>query len=492
MVWSRNFILISSLIVEKKYAVLLVFSIGCLVRTIPELVANPYPIGYDVINYYIPVVTNFGAHWHVVAEQFPLYVLSMYFIKTVSGLDPHTTVILFAIFMYGIFATSLFFVAQRMLKLNVVYSILLTIFVIFQPAALRTTWDLHRDIFGLSSMLLTFSLIQTKQENPKSKVMLIALILSAITASADAMIGSLFVISLIIYGFITRIKIVILCAIVAIIFFTFAVVPSQNIFHKSIAAIPTELSSSTSGAYNPVNLLTLFAVLNGILVPTGIIGFKFLNNNLLKVSLLVSTTASFSWVLFPNTVSLVSDRWIILSGIFLSIFAGYGIICLVHKLSVPSKRKPAVIVLSIVSIFVIMGIAYSIMPSNMPFFLYGFVRNNIETFVPVTMQVQVSSSEKMSDSGKLLAAISWLNTHTEANATIIGDKAWRGWMEIHLKDQRTYRFLENMSTFTNIHNNKYQQVYLLVHFTQNIPDHSLHVVYSNDIFRVFRVESHTD
>lgn len=478
---------------RKKYLVLLVFSVGCLVRTIPELVAYPYPIGYDVINYYVPVVTNFGTHWHVVAEQFPLYVLSLYFINVVSGLDPHMTVIMVAIFMYGIFATSLFLVAQRLLKLNVVYSILLTIFVIFQLAALRTTWDLHRDIFGLSSMLLTFSLIQTKEENPKSNVMLIALILSTITASADAMIGSLFVVSLIIYGFITRIKIVILCAIVAITFFTFAVVPNQNIFHQNIAAIPTELGSSTSSAYNPVNLLTLFAVINGILVPTGIVGFKFLNNNkLLKVSLLVSTVASFSWLVFPGTVSLVSDRWIILSGIFLSIFAGYGIIRLVQMLNVSPKRKPAVIVLSIVLIFVVMGTAYSILPSNNPLFLYGFVRNNIETFVPVTMQVQVSSSEKLSDNGKLLAAISWLNTHTESNATIIGDKAWRGWMEIHLKDQRMYRFLENLSAFTNTLNNKYQHVYLLAHFTQKIPDHSLHVVYSNDIFRVFQVESSTD
>jgi len=84
--------------------------------------------------------------------------------------------------MFGVFAISLFFVAQRLLKINVAYSILLTIFVIFQLAVLRTTWDLHRDIFGLAPMFLTFSLIQTKKENPKSNVTLIALILSAATA----------------------------------------------------------------------------------------------------------------------------------------------------------------------------------------------------------------------------------------------------------------------------------------------------------------------
>ena len=45
------------------FLTLLVFVIGCVVRLVPELFAYPSPIGYDVINYYIPVTTNFTIHW---------------------------------------------------------------------------------------------------------------------------------------------------------------------------------------------------------------------------------------------------------------------------------------------------------------------------------------------------------------------------------------------------------------------------------------------
>jgi hypothetical protein len=53
---------------------LLVFFMGCVVRLVPELFAYPYPIGYDVINYYIPVTTNFADHWTQISSEFPLYV----------------------------------------------------------------------------------------------------------------------------------------------------------------------------------------------------------------------------------------------------------------------------------------------------------------------------------------------------------------------------------------------------------------------------------
>ncbi len=44
------------------------------------------------------------------------------------------------------------------------------------------------------------------------------------------------------------------------------------------------------------------------------------------------------------------------------------------------------------------------------------------------------------DNDHLLNTISWINNNTEKNSTIVGDKHWRGLMEIHLQDSRTYRF----------------------------------------------------
>jgi hypothetical protein len=48
---------------SKKYPYLIVFSIAVILRLVSEVLAFPYPIGYDVINYYLPVIKNFEEYW---------------------------------------------------------------------------------------------------------------------------------------------------------------------------------------------------------------------------------------------------------------------------------------------------------------------------------------------------------------------------------------------------------------------------------------------
>jgi hypothetical protein len=417
--------------------------------------------------------------------QFPLYVILLHLINIYSGLNAHLTVITFATIIFGIFAISVFLVARRLLELSIFYSIFLTIFVIFQLAVLREAWDLHRDIFALSTMLLTFSLIGRKKENLKIQFIPFALSLSAITAIADGMIGALFITSLIIYAFITKIKIVILCGLVGGIFFTLAILPHQNMFHIDIerfsSGLPLTLSTSND-SYNQINLLILFGVINGLLIPPSIIGFKATKNRLLKIPTVIVVVASFSWVVFPTMKSLVADRWIILSGVFLAVFAAYGIIYLIER----SKLQYFITgtLLSILGIFGITGIMYAITDHDAPFVLYTISRNNIETFVPLTMQV---NSVTIKDSYKMINALSWINHNTDQNSVIIGNKDWRGWMEISLKRNRTYTFSENLSN--NLFNkivSKNQNVYLITDIRETNSNH-LSMIYSNDKFYIYKL-----
>ena len=123
------------------------------------MVARPYPVGYDVINYYIPVITNFQEHWPIVSEQFPLYVLILHFFQIATDLQPQTLVIVSAVILYGFFSVSLFLMSRRLFGLSEFYSLYLTLFVIFQLPVLRTAWDLHKDIFSLTLFMIAISLI---------------------------------------------------------------------------------------------------------------------------------------------------------------------------------------------------------------------------------------------------------------------------------------------------------------------------------------------
>jgi hypothetical protein len=53
------------------------------------------------------------------------------------------------------------------------------------------------------------------------------------------------------------------------------------------------------------------------------------------------------------------------------------------------------------------------------------------------------NSLDIEDNGKLTSTIQWINQNTENNAVIVGEKHWRGFMEMQLEDGRTYRFSGN-------------------------------------------------
>jgi hypothetical protein len=400
-------------------------------RTAPELAAYPYPIGYDVVNYYIPVVENFDQHWPETVGQFPLYVLIVHYVQMATGLSSHSAVAVIAVATFGVFGISLYCLGRSLLKLGIVPSAFLAVFVVFQMAVLRTAWDLHRDVFALTVMMLAFSLLGRNDNSWKGIAIILAL--AALTVAADRMIGALLCVSLVAYSIMTRRKDVISTSAFAAGLFSILIIASYSGVDVSPSGIAVS-PEKTQTFYNPQNLLTLFAVANGLIVAPAAIGFLRMKNHLLKVPLLVSIAGSFSWLAFPDIGQLVADRWIILAGIFLGVFAGYGILYTIKNLN---PRTSIAVAGSVLAAFAVIGLAYTVMPYDSPFALYEAARTSIENFGPPTMQF---NSLDIQDNDKLLSAIAWINHNTEQDAVIVGEKHWRGFMDLYLQDDRTYRF----------------------------------------------------
>jgi hypothetical protein len=179
-----------------------------------------------------------------------------------------------------------------------------------------------------------------------------------------------------------------------------------------------------------------------------------MQSSLLKFPLFVSLAGSFSWLVFPENNLLAADRWIILTGIFLSIFAGYGILHLINKLK---SNLSAIVACSIIAAFAGIGLAYALMPYDSPFILYGAVQNYIARFAPPTMQF---NSLDIQDNDNLLSAIAQINENTEHNAIIVGEPHWRGFMELYLKDDRIYHFSNDPLTFAKSLEQQGHDVYL--------------------------------
>ena len=442
-----------ALFTREKYAVSLIFALCVGFRAIPELIAYPHPIGYDVVNYYIPVVANIDVHWQTISIQFPLYVLLLHSVHIATGLSAQLTVVVAAFATFGAFGVSIF-VVSKSLHLSINQRIFVTIFTIFQMAVLRTAWDLHKDIFALTTMMFMFSFILNDKQDSNWKRISVMFVLTTLTVAADHMVGVLFCISLAGYAILVKRKSVAIFTAYATALFLILVVVSFVVSGtgvNDIRVVPQEVPTF----YVPTNLIVLFVVVDGLLLFPAVIGFLHMKNNLLKIPLILSLIGSFSWLLFPDNNLLVADRWIVLSGILLSFFAGYGIILFLVK-----KLKSIIamaIASSMLTVVAAIGIAYMIMPYDSPFVLYGVAQKSIEDFSPVSMQF---NSLDIKDNGKLLSAIDWINKNTEPDAVIVGEKHWRGFMELYLGDQRIYRFSNNPKALAELLETQGYHVYM--------------------------------
>lgn len=432
----------------------IVFAICIALRVAPELEAYPHPIGYDVVNYYIPKVVNFQEQWSTISKQFPLYIALLYSLSAAVRPPASVLVTSVAVAIAGIFGLSLFYIGRTLLNLQIIQSLFLAIFVVLQMSVLRTFWDLHRDVLALAAMLFVCALLSRREEG--WKVLSISLTLTVITVTVDRMIGALFCASIATYLIITRRKDVALTAIVAIsLFSTLMVASIQPSYYQGNTITGTMSGSSNSNFYSQRNLLIYFLIVNCLVaVPAGV-GFLRMQKSLLKIPLLVSLALSSSWLVFPENNSFVADRWIILTGVFLSIFAGYGFLHLVNKLK---SNLSLIVACSILAAYAAIGMAYALMPYDAPFILYGALENYIANFAPVTMQF---NSLDIKDNDNLLRAIAEINENTERDAIIVGEPHWRGFMELYLKDDRIYHYSNDPQTLATILEQQGYNVYLI-------------------------------
>jgi hypothetical protein len=456
---------------------LFVFLIGCLIRIIPEIIAYPYPIGYDIINYYIPLISEI--EFDSLNDQFNIFPYLLYILKISTFMEPHNSMIVLSSTLYGFFSLSIYLLLQ---ELNIKPVWFLTIFILFQISTLRTAWDLQKDLLALSFTFLIFYLIikDRKSYMYKKKIIYFGLIISLVivTIFTDTMIAFLLTISLSIYFSIKKdrkyiIFLTIVIITIIIISFLFLIYDiNKNPFSRNINKIFTGNIKENLN-YTPLNLGILFIMINILLFPFFISGIKNLNELLLYIPLSLALVGSFTWLVLPYSSILLPDRWIIISGIFISIFSSYG---LVKLFSCKSKNKPNYkILLPLLSLYIFIGLFYMILPNDSAFPVYGIFSYYTQKFVPPTMQF---NSIDIVDNRDLTIAIEWLNNHTNTKSIIYGDPHLRGWMKTLLKDQRTFQY--NSTNFSK------NGIYIILADNINLVNLPVKLLFSQGAFKIIK------
>jgi hypothetical protein len=462
---------------------LIVFSISIILRLIPEIIALPYPIGYDVINYYLPSLIDFDDHWRSASNQFPLYVLLLHAITAVSQIDPRIVITGSIVLIFGLFSLVLYSIAKNIFHLNNFQSIFLSTFVIFQVSLLRTSWDLHKDMLALTITLFCL-LYLARISNLSKKVIYTILPLSIISVLSDRMIGFLLSSSFIVYSIIKKERMTAILAIVTSVIFGAALFANFDIIRNNIIVGSGENDTSHQ-LYNPLNLVVLFLVMSGILLPAGLVGITKSKNIILKIPLIISLVGSFSWIIFPNTSGFLPDRWIVIFSVFLSIFSGYGFVTLIENKYIAISHKKLNNYLVILIPFMFLGSVFATSPNNSYLNIYGVFHAYIGHYGPLTMQY---NSISLPESRSLLSLIEWINYNTPEGSIIMGSKHLRGWMELELEN-RTYLFSDNITA--TLYSNKHSEFYLLESnlVTHQLQNYSSTLYYNNTDFSLYHLKS---
>jgi hypothetical protein len=464
---------------EKRLWLLILILVAFSVRLTPEIIAYPIPIGYDVINYYIPVLTNFENHWNIVSIQYPFYILILHFISSITTLAPKIVVPAAGILVYVLFSVSVYYLVSRLFKLDNFGSFFLSLFVIFQSSLLRTTWDLHKDMLSLTTMFFAIALGLTGK-NISRGVFFLVVGLCVVSVLSDRMYGLVLAATLIVYTIMKRTKKeIILSAVTSIVFFIAiaqgSVQIQSNIHFFSGAA--------SNNYYNQIDFIFLFLVTSGILIPFGIVGFVNVRESILKIPLLLSFIGSFLWSIHPTFFAIIPDRWMIIFSIFLSVFSGYGIVILLCKRSafgIKCKIFPMIVVLVP---FIVIGMLFAVSSSDRPISLFAPFHYYIGQFGPNTMQ---ANSISISASKSIISTISWVNQNTPQGSSIVIDKHWRGWTELELKN-RSFFYYEDTANLIARHQNYYILISLTSSSLPNSGSAKVQLLHKEDGFLIYEI-----
>ena len=328
------------------------------------------------------------------------------------------------------------------------------------------------------TFLINYLIIKDRKSiSNKSKMISFSLIglLLIISIFTDTMISFLLIISLLIYFLIKKErKYIIFLTILITLIISFMIVNSNINSNPIIKNLNKLLSDDIKKnlTYTPINLAILFITINFSFLPFFIYALKYLKNLLLSIQLGITLIGSFTWLILPYSSILLPDRWIILSGIFMSIFSSYGLVRFSQKFD---NEQRYLILLPFTSFFIFIGLLYIIMPIDYAFPVYGIFSNYVHAFVPITMQF---NSIDIVDNRDLLYILDWLNNNTSANSIIYGDPHLRGWMETLLNDNRLFNFNDLNFSKNGIH--------VIMTDNINLTSHNVKLIFSQGPFKILK------
>jgi hypothetical protein len=433
------------------------FLTGFVVRFVPEAIAYPAPIGYNVVAYYAPVLADFnswGNAWFLSLFHPPQFSPLVYLLMIPLSplLDPYHVLMIFAPTLNGILAVALYYYLNRSLGLSNRFSVLGSFFTVIQYPVLRLSLDMLSESLALSLGLFIVSLISTERLSMRKDMLLSSLLVAMCLAHQTVLLTLL---PCVCYKVVTAHRKsnsgalalgVILLPAVALLAWNWSILQSVQAAFPAGRGVRVWFlwNNAASAGISPfANYLAIFdypdlaARIIGFLlflylpllpwvrrrVTSGLISTWALAALLLSVSPLVSPWFAFDlWYL-----------WAIMLSVPLSVLAFEGLARIVGMLGKPRAREIKVLLVVLLLVpYVVVGAGYMTLPPERPFPIFTY--SPFLSYMPSSM---LSNTVPLQDSLDALWLLAEFNSTMDERSVLLTHEAFYGFTALSISGPKS-------------------------------------------------------
>ncbi len=440
--------------VFRKYGyVLASFVIPLIVRSIPEILSWPYPLGLDTLN--------------VMPQIQHAYVFSL---GPVGFLQNTTLFYLLATLLYELFhnvvtvikilgplllaalSFTMYLYARKGLCWNSRKSLLVSILVATYFVSLRDSWDLYRQTLGL--VFLMAALVSLKSfKSPRRYYAASFFMVLTVFSHELASVILFFVVVLEAARFLMKrlrrdsVYLLASAALPAALFLFQRYSPQQGTL-----VVPSSIVASGPSFNLAVYMGGLLIYCYAIILPLVFLGIKGLRDRVLKYWILLCVGIVLVEMLFPNAPLYFWNRWVYLLVYPLLFFAVQGLERLWRFApNVKGKVKrllPKVFAIAYCFLLLVLS-GYYLTTSPENAFPYFSQYNPYLAEIPSSM---LQNTVSINDNPSLVACFEWLNNNTAESSVIVSHYALSDLAAIYIPSHLIVPVLQGPSMWANLQN----------------------------------------
>ncbi len=393
-------------------------------RAIPEILAGPYPVGWDPIAFYVPTTLYWAAGkaslLAIIGEAPFIYLISvpLYLV----GMNPIWTFKFMGPILYGFLSLSVFMFLSKNVKWSQRSSLAGSLLTSLYFVTLRIGWDMYRSVAGLSFLIMGMSLANGAGDARKNLAFAGLVFLSVIS---DQFTGA---VSLFIFGAIACMHLLkrhrrqaldlTVALIPGLIAFVFVIYAGLNAYSTLYATQPP-----LGMTWTPLDAVAFLAYAYLPLLPFAIIGVRIAKTLEMALWSLLCIVGTFVSSIPAMGMQALGYRWALLLTVPLCIYSAVGL-SRIARVHATNRRLLQLLRINAPRLFAIFLITFAFSYIFLPPAHPGAYFSAYPSLIPTSIS---QNTIPLSDSASVVALLHWFGESATPSDVLIAHQAIYGW-----------------------------------------------------------------